>query len=180
MDFGAATQEESLFRRTNLCRTLSLKPDLYPIGDGEAIVSPGVCVFKSSEGSGWQAITPHLKHLDFIACPGIIQPKIVEGKLRPVDAKRYCDKVETILQAALANSNDSIVLSALGCGAFNGPPKHIAECFKDVLTKKFPGEFKRVCFAILRLKDDKQVIHNKAFQGFQDVFSDLTSVEAQR
>ena len=179
VDFGAATQEESLFRRTNLCRTLSLKPDLYPIGDGEAIVSPGVCVFKSSEGSGWQAITPHLKHLDFIACPGIIQPKIVEGRLRPADAKRYCVKVETILQAALANGNDSIVLSALGCGAFNGPPTHIAECFKDVLTKKFPGEFKRVCFAILRLKDDKRVIHNKAFQGFENVFSGLTSVEAQ-
>ncbi len=173
VDFGAATQEESLFRRTNLCRTLSLKPHLYPIGDGETVVSPGVCVFKSSEGSGWQAITPHLRYLDFVACPGIIQPRIVEGRLRSIDVEKYRVKAETILQSALHNDNDSIVLSALGCGAFNGPPIHIAEIFRDVLTDEFPGEFKTVCFAILRLKDEKQVIHNRAFQAFKDVFHGL-------
>ena len=100
----------------------------------------------------------------------------MESKLKPEDAERYRVKIETILQLALVNGNDSIVLSALGCGAFNGPPKHIAECFKDVLTTKFLGEFKCVCFAVLRLKDEKQVIHNKAFQAFEDVFGDLTTL----
>ena len=169
VDYGAATQEESLFRRTNLCRTLMLKPQLYPICDGEVVVSPGVCVFKSSEGSDWQSIA--LYYLDFVACPGIIQPRVVDGKLRPKDETRYRIKVETILQAAQANGNDSVVLSAMGCGAFNGPPKHIAEIFRDVLSDSYKDVFKRVCFAVLRLKDDKEVIHNKAFEAFESVFS---------
>lgn len=81
--------------------------------------------------------------------------------------------VEILLQAALSNNHDSIVLSALGCGAFSNPPDDVAKIFKDVLNDlKFKNKFRRVVFAIY---DD----HNTGkcsnpygnFKPFQDIFS---------
>lgn len=170
IDGGAATQEESLFRRTNLCKTLQLRPELYPICSGEAVLSPQVRVLKTAESDGWKLLQGPPRYLDFVACPGVIGPKVVDGRLTPKDAEKYRVIVEVILQAAIENGNDVVVLGALGCGAFKGPPVHIAEIFKEVINSGFSGAFKKLTFAILRPNDAQQKIHNRAFQAFKCVF----------
>ena len=50
--------------------------------------------------------------------------------------------------AAERNQHDSLVLSALGCGAFQNPPHAIAALIKEV-SEEFRGAFRRVVIAIV-------------------------------
>ena len=83
---------------------------------------------------------------------------------------KYRIKIHVILQAAMANGNDAVILGALGCGAFRGPPMQIAEIFKDIINTHFPTSFAQITFAILRPNDGQQNVHKRAFQAFKDVF----------
>ena len=59
------------------------------------------------------------------------------------------------------------MLSALGCGAFNNPPGHIAEIFRDILRgEEFAGQFRHVWFAIL---DDHNSPSGGNLQPFMDI-----------
>jgi uncharacterized protein (TIGR02452 family) len=142
---GCGAQEESIFRRSNY--HLTLTDDLYPLMPGEAIISPGVTIFKQSEAGGWRRIPPN--KLDFIACPGILEPELTrEGRFSVADEKIMRDKVEVILQAAYSMRRDRLVLGALGCGAWKGPAEHTAEIFSAAL-KKWDGVFDKVVFAVM-------------------------------
>lgn len=57
-------------------------------------------------------------------------------------------KLRLLIQVAIDNENDSRVLSALGCGAFQGPIPHIAAIFRQVVDEN-QGRFKEIVFAIL-------------------------------
>ena len=47
-------------------------------------------------------------------------------------------------------NDDSIVVGAFGCGAFQNPPKHIARLFHEVIDEKeFKDKYKLIAFAIL-------------------------------
>ena len=60
------------------------------------------------------------------------------------------DKMRTIFRIGLANNHDSLVLSAMGCGAFSNPPKHIAQLFHQVIEEEeFKNRFRLIDFAIL-------------------------------
>ena len=60
------------------------------------------------------------------------------------------DKIRTIFRIGMANFHDSLVLSALGCGAFANPPAHIAKLFHQVIEEdEFRNVFKLIDFAIL-------------------------------
>jgi uncharacterized protein (TIGR02452 family) len=126
---GAVAQEESLFRRTNYHRTLL--PELYPLRDDEAVYSPGVTVFRASAARGHRFVPPW--RLDFVACAGLRQPPTYRGRLGAEDAQAVARKARLVLQVTAAHGHDGLVLGALGCGAFGGPPAHIAEIFRDVL-----------------------------------------------
>jgi uncharacterized protein (TIGR02452 family) len=58
------------------------------------------------------------------------------------------NKIRVLLYTAAKNGNDSIILSAWGCGAFGCPPKGVAKLFKKVLGE-FAGVFRETPFAIL-------------------------------
>ncbi|MBI2707789.1 MAG: TIGR02452 family protein [Proteobacteria bacterium] len=57
-------------------------------------------------------------------------------------------KVYAFFDMALENGNDSLVLGALGCGAFGNPPEEMIKVFQDVL-KEYEGCFKEIRFAVL-------------------------------
>lgn len=45
---------------------------------------------------------------------------------------------------------DSLVLGALGCGAFRNPPSHISHLFHEVMEEKeFKNKYRLLLFAIL-------------------------------
>lgn len=150
VDNGAGAQEESLFRRTNLCATL--EQGMYPILDHQAIYSPRVTVFRKPELDGYEYYTePFLP--SFVAVAGLKFPQTTGGRLSAQDVDRLSRKFALIIQIAAANGHDSLVLGALGCGAFCCPPQHVAEIFKSVLQDS-KGAFKHVVFACMSSSGD--------------------------
>jgi hypothetical protein len=74
---------------------------------------------------------------------------------------------------ALENGNDSLVLSAFGCGAYGTPPKEMARLFHEVIeSKKYKSVFKRIVFAIINLPSTNGD-HNPEgnFKPFSDEFT---------
>jgi hypothetical protein len=57
-------------------------------------------------------------------------------------------KIEMALDMAKSMGHDSIVLSALGCGAYCNPPRHVAQLFRRVL-ESYDFGFAEVAFAII-------------------------------
>jgi uncharacterized protein (TIGR02452 family) len=145
---GSGAQEESIFRRTNICRTLT--QNLYPLLDGEVVYSPNVSVLKASESDGWTPLPHPLPLLGFIAGPGVRTPSLLDdGKLSSADERRLSIKLHAVLQAALDNGHDGIVLGAMGTGAWNNPPSHVAQVFSSVLPM-YSHLFKTIHIAIKR------------------------------
>lgn len=149
VDNGNSAQEESLWRRTNLCATQlqTFYPLVQaPIGIQEGVYSPQVTVFKDTEENGcvdlktpWQAA--------FIAVPGLKFPRINPDRhvcLEDLMAVRA--KIELIFQTAKAHGHESLVLGPLGCGVWRSPPRHIAEIIQSV-CRLYNGVFKQITFA---------------------------------
>jgi uncharacterized protein (TIGR02452 family) len=173
VDTGSGAQEESLFRRTNLCQTL-LQDEFYPILDNEAVYSPNVTVFRDTEEND-NVVLDAVWQNAFIALPGIHNPQLVDGHLNDSDVERLKQKIELILQIGYKKGHDSLVLGALGCGAWRNPPQHVAQLFKEVLLK-WTGRFKKIVFACLEVGEGGAIVKNRRsgptnFEVFSECFS---------
>jgi uncharacterized protein (TIGR02452 family) len=147
---GSGAQEESLWRRTNLCKTQLQR--FYPLlGEGagpvEGIYTPAVTVFKSPEGEGYMDVAEPWE-VAVVSVPAIPYPSLEGGRMGPEDTALFRKKIELVLQIADRRSHDSLVLGAFGCGAWRGPPRQIAELFRDVL-QEWNGVFREIVFACL-------------------------------
>jgi uncharacterized protein (TIGR02452 family) len=172
VDVGSGAQEESLFRRTNLFKTL--KQSMYPIKNNEAIYSPGVSVIKDTEQNKWKRYR-NPKKLSFIACPGIKYPVTEKHRLSEKDVKILRKKIKIIIQTAVRFGHDTIIFGAMGCGAWRNPVDHVAEIFKNVL-EKYSGVVQNYYFAILSTPGDYIVRnhnHNKvkSIDTFKSIFN---------
>ena len=66
----------------------------------------------------------------------------------------HYNKAKRILDVAINNDVDIIILGAYGCGAFHNDPKDVAGAYKEVLEKEgYRKYFKKVVFAIPILGD---------------------------
>ena len=159
---GAGAQEESLFRRTNLFLSmyqfadyaeqygLKRSPYQYPMDRNYGgIYTPKATVFRGTEVEGSPLLDEPFK-VDFIAVAAINHPDLdSNGLLTPIMVEATKKKMRTIFRIALDNGNDSLVLGALGCGAFANPPAHIARLFHEVMAEdEFRNRFKKIYFAI--------------------------------
>ena len=146
VDNGNSAQEESLWRRTNLCTTQL--QTFYPLPQDpvqEGIYTPEATVFKDTEANNcvdpWQAA--------FIAVPGLKFPRTNNQNLVCLqDLMRMRAKIELICQTAKHYGHDALVLGPLGCGVWRSPPKQMAEIMRSVLSS-YRGVFKHVTFACL-------------------------------
>jgi uncharacterized protein (TIGR02452 family) len=172
VDNGNSAQEESLWRRTNLCATQL--QTFYPIAQApaatqEGIYSPRVTIFKDTEENDckdlaepWQAA--------FIAVPGLKYPRVNHQKMVCLeDLMAMRQKIELIFQTAKHHGHDSLVLGPLGCGVWHAPPRHIAEIFLS-LCRQYNGVFKTIVFACL-IKG--HAASNSNFEIFNEVFSSI-------
>ena len=160
---GAGAQEETVFRRTNIFRSLyqfarfaenyGIRRSAfhYPMDQNfGGIYTPSVTVFREEEGNGFR-LMEEPRELSFISVAGMNRPQlkpdgmIVDYLLEPI---RH--KIRTILRIGLVHGHDSLVLGALGCGAFRNPPSQIARLFHEVLMEKeFADKYRHISFAIL-------------------------------
>jgi len=100
---------------------------------------------KDTEENGFAQITPFFAHV--ISCPGVRHPTLRDGRMTQMDIDRLRVKIETILQLAERENVATLVLGALGCGAWKNPAIDVACAFKEALDR-FAGVFRRVVFAV--------------------------------
>ena len=176
---GAGAQEENLFRRTNYVQHLAdpgkkFDPDRpwsYRIPEFCSIYSTNVQIFRASEAEGY-AFLPEPVPMSLLALSAYPSPKLTSDKqqLVPPVAEAMKKKIRIMLTAGLCYGHDSLVLSALGCGAFRNPPGHVAQLFKSVLEEaQFKDTYRHISFAIL---DDHNARGEGNFKPFFSVFGD--------
>lgn len=161
---GAFAQEENLFRRSDYYKFLP--KELYPILPNEVIYSPNVLVFKDKN---YKLLT-HPFEVACIACAGIRQPRrqlVIgsDGEKKEIfhnneDWILTREKIRALFKVAHLYGHDSLVLGALGCGAFCNPPETVAQIFNEVLTE-YKHHFKYICFAIYSIDDPNYDIFTK-------------------
>ena len=160
---GAGAQEENLFRRTNLFRSmfqfasyasqygLPQSPYQYPLDRNfGGVYTPNAFVFRDVEDNGYKLLdSPY--YMSFISVPGMNRPDLnADGMIADHHVEPIKNKIRTIFRIGLLHGHDSLVLGALGCGAFRNPPRHVARLFHEVIDEpEFKDKYRRIVFAIL-------------------------------
>ena len=180
---GAGAQEETLFRRTNLFRSLyqfapfagmyGIKTShyQYPLDRNfGGVYTPEAIYFRESEQKGY-ALLDNPVSLSFITVAGVNRPDLTaEGMIADYHVEPIKNKIRTIFRIGLAHGHDSLVLGALGCGAFRNPPRHVARLFHEVMDElEFKNKYRRIVFAIL---DDHNAHQSHNQEGNYKPFAD--------
>ena len=182
---GSSAQEESIFRRTNIFKSLyqfneignlygvKQREERYPLDyNFGGIYTPNVTVFKTSEGDGCELLDEPFE-IGVVSVAAVKNPRVENGKLVPWVVDTLKSKIRQILDISLENGHDSLVLSAFGCGAYKTPPTEMARLFKEVLdTDNYRTAFKAISFAIIDVKSTNGM-HNPQgnFKPFREAFS---------
>ena len=134
---GRLHKRRELFRRTNYFRCISDQD--YPLYD-KVILTKNVWVIKDrkykiiKQSDAFSA--------DFLACPGIRRPELDFDQV--TGAKKYGDRKEeesmrmrirSIFVLAAVMGYKSLVLGALGCGAFRNPIPAVVAIFKKEIKR---------------------------------------------
>lgn len=130
------TQEEDLFRRSNLPELMDIPKvrQYYPLKGIQGLYCPEVTVTK---GPKLEAVAPFVVSL--VTVPAVINPDTKEKK--DLAYKR----VVRIFQIAADNKQEILILGAWGCGAFLNDPEEVALLF-NLLSRT--GVFQTVVYAI--------------------------------
>jgi len=165
---GAAAQEEDLIRRSDYSLGfrgggVAGQMAKYPIKMFGGILTEEVSIFRGPEQEGYPFLAePFTVGLMAIAAfnvhnyipPGQSARSSAVAKM-PDGTKVLTDevcvytrrKIETLLRGAIEHKYDTLVLSALGCGAFGNPSVSMANIFHELLLE-YAGYFKKIHFAI--------------------------------
>jgi len=146
---GAMAQEEELFRRTNYF--MSLPKSLYPLRKTNVIYTPNVLVIKDTN---YKDLSKPF-YTSMIAAAAIRHPKINSFGLydRPSDKEIMLSTIDNIFKTAYLLKYDTLVLGALGCGAFGNPAMEVISLFNECL-KKYNCCFKNITFAVFSRNDN--------------------------
>ena len=172
---GANAQEEYLCRASNLYFCL-IGPQAKPWYDAHnalrdddwyrhsflttdrVIWSKGVTVIREDVGyrpgsmaASRQEYTDDWVKVDVLTCAAPYfsgaGPMLAHSVLEPLLMRR----IRNILEVAIENDVQSLVLGAFGCGAFHNPPTVVARAFQNVLqTDRYAHAFEDVVFAVKR------------------------------
>ena len=182
---GSGAQEENIFRRTNLFKSLyqfhyigenfdiKQREERYPLDyNFGGIYTPKVTVFRQGEDKDYELLDEPF-NIDVISVSAVKNPRLDKnGNIVPWTKDVIKNKIKTILDIALENKNDSLVLSAFGCGAYRTPPLEMAKMFANVLaSEEYEGLFLNIHFAIIETPSTNGA-HNPQgnYAPFKEVF----------
>lgn len=179
---GSRAQEETLFRRTNLFRSLyqfmPYAEDFkvprhrlqYPMDfNFGGIYTPDATVIRGCD----YAFLSHPEQISFVSVAAMNRPRLIGNRIAPEMIGGTMNKMRTILRIGLRHGHDAIVLGAFGCGAFVNPPRHIAELFREVISEdEFRNKYWKIVFAILEDHNSNERVNpNGNLLPFMEVFS---------
>ena len=177
---GASTQEEHICRCSNLYASITtdIADELYykvnsksflrGIYTNSVIYSKNVLFFRS--GSDYSFLEKPYQ-MDVITCPA---PSSWLSESYATKIIRY--RAERIIQSAIKNGVDNLILGAWGCGAFGQEPEIVAKCFKSIL-KKYPA-FDNVVFAIRNCSADYENLTTSNYAVFKRILDNGKSRKA--
>ena len=167
---GSSAQEECLCRCSTLYFNLNL-PDMWagfytphrmehnPIHNDDCIYTPDVVVIKTDTAKPMLMLENEWYKVNMITCAapnlrekpsnmmnsgdGDVKVKITDDELLAIHEKRF----SRILDIALTNNNDVVILGAFGCGAFENNPSVVAAAAKNVV-EKYIHAFRVIEFAV--------------------------------
>ena len=148
---GALAQEESLCMRSTLYPCLD--KGLYPLTGSDCLFTPSVLVFRDPNLDIYRNKDQFF--IDVISCAAPRKPPLnFSGTMYrdKATADLMASKMRLIMGVAALNGRKTVVLGALGCGAYDNPPVQVASLWKSVLTDPnapWNGKIDRVVFAIL-------------------------------
>lgn len=151
------TQEEALCYSSTLIATL--RDEWYPwpnLGPGSVAgaYSPGVVVFRDTLDAGLAELPPGPDRLVVsvitVAAPrGPALTRDGRGFARAGDLEDLRGKIRLVYRCAARNGHTSLVLGAMGCGAYGCPPGLVAREMRTILEdEEFAGWFENVVFAV--------------------------------
>lgn len=188
---GSNAQEECLCRCSTLYPVLKQKElwkNYYEfhrkktdtIYTDTCIYTPDIYVIKTDQNVPEQLPEEEWYKVDIISCaapnlrekpnnymnPGNAQNKkaeVTEEKLLEIHKKRG----RKILECAIRNQIECLILGAFGCGAFCNNPQIVATAYKSILPM-YRRAFQKIEFAVYCSPKDK-----RNFEIFQSVLSDM-------
>ena len=166
---GAQAQEESLARSSALYPTLTHNEEYYTVNRAQTslfytdhmIWSPQVPVFRTDDGT----LLEEPYQVTFLTSPavnaGAVKNNTPELLGEVNDAMRA--RIQKVLDIALMQKHEVLVLGAWGCGVFRNDPMEIASLFaQHLLEGEYQGAFRHVHFAVL---DSKKMNIIEAFEA---------------
>ncbi len=167
---GAVAQEECLCRCSNLYNALTadhLAENYYKwhknrhnyLFSDKVIYTPNVQIIKSDDYSPLEKAFS----VDVLTCAA---PYNLRSFPEDVLKTTYESRITNILEVAIDNGADVLVLGAFGCGVFRNPASLMAEAFREILVDRgYHKYFKQVVFAIIASQ------RNKNLEIFKSVLS---------
>ena len=173
---GSSAQEECLCRCSTLYFNLieeKMKNGFYlshrkqqnPLHNDDIIYTPEVVIFKTDTSypklmneEKWQTVNvitcaaPNLREKPsniHNSGDGNVSVSISDNELQLLHEKRGAK----ILDVALAEKNQVVILGAFGCGAFKNKPEIVAKAYKN-LMEKYKYAFETIEFAVYCLPRD--------------------------
>lgn len=167
---GAGAQEESICRCSTLhpclkapqMEKLFYEPHWYQknaLHNDDCIYTPGVTVIKTDTSSPELLDESDWYNVDVITCAApnlrnferkkdLLVDKYGSGSITDEGLKQlHIKRLRRILDIAILNKVESIILGAFGCGAFMNDPRIVAEATAEAL-KDYLHAFKNIEFAI--------------------------------
>lgn len=174
---GAVAQEECLCRSSNLYACLCAEnvfADYYlfhrnlhnSFYSDRVIYTQNVTVFKDDSTLPQLMPKEEWFAVDVITCAA---PYIAKRKYTNLTALKrlFKQRIQNILETAVDNAAEVLVLGAFGCGAFKNPPNIVSEAFREVICEQgYRAYFKKIVFAI-RSSD----VRDKNFSVFSARFA---------
>ena len=172
---GAMAQEECLCRSSNLYPCLVAKnvyQDYYgyhaSLKDRRAsdrlIYTKDVCVFKNDEEVPRMMPVSDWFKTDVITCAAPFRPAengISDDGLRTLMKAR----ITNILEAAVDQEAEVLILGAFGCGAFANPPKIVSEAFREVIfDNAYYKAIPDIIFAIKKSANRNYSVFRECFE----------------
>jgi len=173
----ATTQEEALCYSSTLYETLKLSyypwPNLGP-GSTAGLFSPSVVIFKHDLDNNCVDLPENKRKI--VSVITVAAPRLPELTVDKLAFTKHSDledlrgKIRLVYRMAARNGKTSLVLGAMGCGAYRCPPKPVAEEMKTILIEdEFKGWFLHIVFAIYSTKSNGE----GNFTVFKEVFNGL-------
>jgi len=155
---GASAQEECLCRISNLYPCLTLRrlwEQFYQFHrnlphrncSDRIIYSKDITVIKTdtdqpSFTDGWYSV-------DVLTSPAPNISDIIAPDWENL-RKLFASRIRNILEIAMDNCIEALVLGAFGCGAFRNPPQLVSQVFRSVLEADgYKEHFAKIVFAII-------------------------------